>query len=235
MEPLMDVAVTATLQPEMLKKTLNSFTAKLFGGFVSRCRLVINVDPTGHKDEKDKSDRILEIYEVVGRTPFREVDISLANVPSFPVAFHWCVKNIRTPLFFYIEEGWEMKQNIDFERMFYLFEEFPELNHLRLSSNRSKEKSIPTGYDKSFWNGSFFEIPEDLKDVTGVILNPSLNRTCFFINCYERIHPMADPAKQLSGRNPWIKPILDRSRFGVFHEPKKDPSIISLIENKKEK
>lgn len=228
METGLDICCVATLRPELLEKTLQSHIDGLFGWYTGHCRLIINIDLVGHKNEGDKTERINRIYEIVGALPFKEVDLSISNTCSFPRAFHRCVKKVQTPLFFYLEEDWELRKIFSIEKMMSYFEEDEKLVHLRLSAFKSQQDTMKNWNKFIPWNGSYFEVPQDLKGTIGWAGHPSLNRTEFIKDCQERMDHNKNPEKQIKGNNPWIKPLIDVSNFGVYHPPLCDPAVVDL-------
>jgi len=224
----LDIVCTATLRPELLEKTLQSHIDRLFGWYSGHCRLIINVDLVGHKNEKDKTNRMNAIYDIVGTLPFKEIDLSISDLCSFPRAFHRCIEKVNSPLFFYLEEDWELTKIFSIEKMASFFEKDLNLVHLRLSAFKS-ETNLLKNWNKFIpWNGSYFEIPKDLKGVIGWAGHPSLNRTDFIKKCTAGMDKNKNPEKQMKGHNPWVKPLIDRSNFGVYHPPDTDAAVIDI-------
>jgi len=84
-----DVVVTATLRPEILNLTLQSFYTRFLRQF-KQSRLIINIDPIG--DKRYGPDNILKIC----RQYFKEVIYRCPPKPSFSDAVKW---------------GWEQVEN----------------------------------------------------------------------------------------------------------------------------
>ena len=87
-----DLVLIATLRPEILEITLNSFYHKLLKNF--NVRLIVNVDPIG--DEKYSQQYIINLCNkyfsnIVSRTPISA---------SFSKAVQWAWQQTKSDIFF---------------------------------------------------------------------------------------------------------------------------------------
>lgn len=231
-----DLMCTATLRPELIKRTFDSHIKYLFKDHIKKAHLVLNIDMVGSDMPERSVDSILEYFDSI---PFREITINMSNQPHFGQAFKWCLGQICEPLVFNLEEDWELSQELDFERMVELFEIDHSLVHLRLSMFQSYKIEGDTMeykgklYDhyemKTWnkyikWNGAFFDIPRNLRGVIGWAGHPSLNKTAFMLGFASVLDPNKNHEKQIKGH----KPILLNSHFGVFHPPESPPAVYDI-------
>lgn len=225
MDPF-DIMTTATLRPELLKRTFDSFIENLFGDDIKKASLCLNIDKAG-ADPKEHAKKIDEILDYIGELPFKDLIINIpVSPPSFSRAFYWCLGQIGTgQLTFNLEEDWELTRKIDFRGMVQAFKEDTTLAHLRLSSFNSPEKHQLKTWNKFCkWNGKYYEVPKHLRGTIGWAGHPSLNRTSFMMCCATTIDPERNPEKQIKGQLPQIL----KSRFGVWQEQEETASIRDL-------
>lgn len=248
MQGKFDLICTATLRPELIKRTFDSHIKHLFRDNIKNARLIMNVDMIGSDEPEKDFDNILRY---VDKIPFAEININKCQNPSFSRAFYWLLGQINEPLTFNLEEDWELNQDIDFDKMIELFSRDKDLVHLRLSmfdsyylegddivneSEEIKQYEMKTWNKFIKWNGEFFGIPRTLRGVIGWAGHPSLNRTAFLLAFATVLDKNKNHEKQIKGH----KPILLNSHFGVFH-PKEAKSAIKdigrewMVKNKMEK
>jgi hypothetical protein len=224
-----DITCTATLRPELLERTLSSFTKHLFRQCIERARLIINIDCAGaDPDLKDK--KINEILSVIDHYPFREVTFRIGDPPHFGHAFVWCMNQIETPLFFHLEEDWEMIMDIDFEEMMNTMDVDYKLVHLRLSTFVSGEKTCKNWNKFLDWNGMYFEVKPDERGVIGWAGHPSLNRSFFIQHMLKFINKDKNPEKQIKGvrGNHPRNDLFTYYHFGSFHPQNSGKAIIDI-------
>jgi len=156
------------------------------------------------------------------KIPFKTITLKQGFTPHFSKAFYWALGEITSRLVFNLEEDWELKEDIDFKSLTYLFRSQPNLAHLRLSQFKSTGEDTMKVWNKFIpWNGEYFEVPQDLKGTIGWAGHPSLNRSSFLLAFRKIIDPKKNHEKQIKGNHPLIL----KSRFGVFH-PKNSPAAI---------
>lgn len=217
-----DITCTATLRPEILKRTFDSFHKNLFRDHIKKAKLILNIDLIGRQKRIDAED---EIFRYLDKLPFDNIVIRTAGDPSFSRAFCWCMGQISNPLTFNLEEDWDLLYPADFEKMVDLFKCNPTLVHLRLSSFPSYgEKTMKVWNKRVVWNDSFFEVERSLRGTIGWAGHPSLNKTAFLLAFRAKMDCEKNPEKQIKGPH---KAILN-SRFGVF-QPYKSPALIKDI------
>jgi len=217
-----DLTCTATLRPELLKRTFDSFVKNLFGDHIKQARLILNIDYVGQEDHYEAED---EILRYIDKIPFDNITLRTARDPSFSRAFCWCMGQINNHLVFNLEEDWELLAPMDFEKMTELFLCNPTLVHLRLSSFPSVgEPTMKVWNKRVIWNDSFFEVERSQRGTIGWAGHPSLNKSAFMLACRTRMDCEKNPEKQIKGPHP----IILKSRFGVY-QPYEAPATIKDI------
>lgn len=216
-----DVTTTATLRPEILEHTYDSFTKNLFIPHVANYRCVLNIDQIG--------DDVSPMAVVdVARKFFSDVLWHISEKPNFGNAQRWTWSHTNAEYVFNLEDDWEMLRPVDFADMLTIMEENPTLAHLRLSSFPAKNlpKGCPKGEGVCLrqwnryipWNGRFFEVPEFRLKQLGYSNHPSLLRGEFCRKVAIYFHDDWSPEKTLKGRYPELRTELLKWRFGVYHE-----------------
>lgn len=219
-----DITTTATLRPELLKRTFDSHIKYLFGDQIKNAHLHINIDYAGC-DKDLVLNKLNEIFTYLSSLGLKEVNINTCEVPHFPSAFCWCMNQIGHPLTFHLEEDWELNKPIDFEDMIRQFELNNDLVHLRLSAFNSTEKHQIKCWNKFCeWNGSWYEVPQNLRGTIGWAGHPSLNRTSFLLYFAKKIDKSKNPEKQIKGNYP----IIRESRFGIYHKQLSPKAVIDI-------
>lgn len=228
---MIDLVITATLRPELLKITLDSHIENLFGDYVNQMNLVMNIDYAGEVDPDKQNKKMQDIFRIIESYPFRSDNISISMIPHFGNAFFNCMKKTRSEFIFNLEEDWRLKIKLDFKRMIELMQEDKNLVHLRLSAFRS-EKEVCKNWNKFlFWNGDYFEVKGDMRGTIGWAGHPSLNQGDFIRHCLHYINPNLNPEKQIKGRNIFLSEIINTSRFGCFHPQSTESAVEDIGRN----
>lgn len=218
-----DITCTATLRPKLLKRTLESHIEHLFKDNVKNCRLIINIDNAGSCNPNDDFGKVISVAKSFD---FQHVSFNVSETPHFGKAFLRCMRQVRSELFFHLEEDWEMKFDIDFEKMISLFNKDPSLAHLRLSMFRSEEKTCKNWNKFLDWNGEYFEVKPEERGVIGWAGHPSMNRTSFMKAILPAIDAENNPEKQIKHKiHPLITKTIDKFKFGSFHPQNSLPAI----------
>lgn len=205
-----DIMCTATLRPELLMKTFDSHIKNLFKKDIAKARLIINIDQVGSDNPAKDLDIILRYLDATG---IKKIVLNTPANPSFSRAFCWCLGQLEGRLVFNLEEDWELIKTIDFRAMIREFDDL-SLAHLRLSQFRSTKDEMMKVWNKFIgWNGSWYEVPTNLRGTIGWAGHPSLNKTAFMLFFRSIMDPEKNPEKQIKG----AYPVILKSRFGVFH------------------
>lgn len=191
-----DFVIIATLRPEILRLTLDSFRP-LFEKFPQR-RLILNVDPIGEQDcsQQDIVNLCAPYFsETISRTP---------DVGNFSAAVLWAWQQVQTPIFFHLEDDWCLRRNIDIESVKRQLET-EDIVAIRL--NLSKNKTAAAGEN----------LPSD-----GLSLNPSFFRTSFvklLVDCFDTAR---DPEKQFRP----LPDHISGKKFVYYGHPKESSLVI---------
>ncbi len=184
MNKKLDVAIIATVRPEILRMTLQSFGKNLFCDF--DCRAIINVDPAGDTEnysQMDVVDVCREYFdEVIHRTP---------EILSFGGAVKWCWQQVQTEFFFHLEDDWILKRKIDGREWLSVFED-PAVVELVLNKFGSNKKP-PLQWNPKLASricNERFLIAEQL------LLNPAFFRTAYIQQIVDRMNDSQDPEGQ---------------------------------------
>jgi len=217
-----DITTTATLRPELLEKTLDSFWENLFQNHTEiDFRLVINIDPIGQVESYPGC--MQTIYTHMCNYCFSIFPNSLINFPekaNFAKAFKWCWGNVRpdADFVFHLEDDWQLLRQVDLTQMIFLTEKYPRLIILRLNAFTSKECTTKNWNLLLNWNGDFFEVSQSLKGTVGFCGHPSLINAGFVRGAAKYLDGIHNPEKVMKGRHPHFGPILHSAELGVFSE-----------------
>lgn len=208
-----DVITTATIRPDLLERTLHSFSRLLAQH--DRWRLLLNVDPIGRKDKTRR-----DVVDVA-KQYFDEIVLNLPKEPSFPAAWFWCVEQVENEFVLWLEDDWELLLPVDLIEMIAIMRENEDLASLRLPRWEAAERTFRQWNRKKLvgWNGRFMEIPEDHRRSCGYSNNPSLTRRDFLKPMLPHFHGPTDPEKQIAGFNLVLRPWVAYWRYGVYQAP----------------
>ena len=101
----LDVVLIATLRPDILNITLNTFYHNLLKNF--NCRLIVNIDPIGDKNYTQE-----DIIKVCKKY-FHFIVCNKPNKPSFTKAVFWCWGKVQTDIFFHLEDDWCLRSLVN--------------------------------------------------------------------------------------------------------------------------
>lgn len=225
-----DLVMIATLRPELLSVTIESFKENLFQDRLAKTNLIINIDLTGINDPKSEKFKFFEIMEIINFYKFNEVKLRYTAFPNFATAWFWGMSQVTKPLVFYLEEDWELVKKVNLNRLIKQFNDNDNLAHLRLSAFPSTEETCKNWNKFTYWNGHYFEVREEDKGNIGWAGHPSMNRTSFMKEAIKFMNFSANPEKQIKGRR-YHHPInstIKRHDFGVFTNPNSNKQVVDL-------
>jgi hypothetical protein len=219
--------MTATLRPELIKRTVESFHKNLWGYWLDFANVYVNVDEIGCDDEREHIVKFQEIQkwliEFFGK---ERVKINYKQ-PHFPSAWFWCMLQTKSRLVFHVEEDWELNYHLEFEKMWGLFYKYSNLKHLRLSLFRSDDKAIKM-WQKHFalWNNDFFQIEEKSVVPVGYCGHPSLNDGAWLRAAAAKMNPERNPEKQFHwGPKDFLQEFVVGNDFGLYQPQNKHPAL----------
>lgn len=222
-----DITMTATLRPELIRRTLDSFYKDLFGEWLHYAQFYVNVDPAGYEDEDEVRQKQQEIHSLFHSylSPNKAI-INFSETANFPTAWFWCIDNTTNRLVFHLEEDWELNFSQDFEEMYAMFYKYPKLKHLRLNQFVSTQESTKMwGRHFANWNGDFYQIVEESIVPVGWCGHPSLNDGEWIRACAKLMDRTKNPEKQFHYNRQVVKEQILGNMFGVFHHRGKGRAI----------
>ena len=205
-----DITMTATLRPKLVRKTLSSFCKNLFRDR-ERFRLILNVDCVGlDVSPFEVADVCREFFDVV---------IYEEASPSF---FNAMIRNwsrVSSTYFFNLEDDWKLKRKIDIDDMLRILEEHPEYYMVRLGKMK---------LEKGFAKGDgFISVPDYLFSA-----NPSLLRWSFAEDVLMKIKDGMAFETQLRhddvNPNPPLMEFMKTKRYCILGEPGWSPVICDI-------
>jgi len=219
------ITTTATLRPEILAKTLETFRSNLFTDEALRLfptELILNIDPAGH----GSATSVMEI----ARAYFPVSAVRCPAAPSFPKAFMWAwltaAQHKTARYVFHLEDDWELMGPVSLEDMIRTIEQTSDLGVLRLPAFFAGKVSMKNWNIHFPWNGQFYECPEDLRIAAGFCGHPSLIRMEFVRNAAPLLEGSRNPEKQFHRGGPslLLKEVA-KWRYGVWGAPGRPPII----------
>lgn len=216
------VCTTATLRPEILKRTYDSFWDRMLRPgqlqFGLRFDLRINIDPVGHNIEYCK------VLDVANQYPWATIKHRSPANPSFPRAFIWTMAGAETPLIINLEEDWQLLQPVDWRVILDSFDEDPTLAVLRLPMFHSGPTSMKTWGHFIPWNGMFYQCPDEMRIEIGFCGHPSIIRSDFIHKTLPHLDARQNPEKQYH----YVPAIMRETlnwKFGIYGIPNAMPFI----------
>jgi hypothetical protein len=167
-----DVVMTATIRPEIIDLTLQSFKMKFLYQF-REVRLVVNIDPIG--DDSYTQQDVIDVCK-------KYFDNLVCNTPadaSFPQAVKWCWEQVRSDYFFHLEDDWLLKKDINKNTICSYFDD-SSVKSVRLYLSNNNKLLFEHGYVLS----------------NGFSLNPSMIKTSFIKDLLISFDDNKDPEKQ---------------------------------------
>jgi hypothetical protein len=194
---MMDITMTATVRPNIVAQTLDSFCKNLFKD-TSNFRLIINIDPVGERDKTQ-----VDVLNVA-KNFFTHVVYNFPLKPSFPKAVMWCWHQVNpdTDFFFHLEDDWIILREARIDHMVKIMKKHPHLAALRLN----KFSSHPTAKDNE--RCYFYDAK--------LSLNPSLMRVSFVKGVLPLMTEKENPEKQLRKGPTERGQFVAKWNFGVY-------------------
>lgn len=218
-----DITITATCRPGILRRTLETFSKYMLRpksniGY----KVFINVDPLGPGTQWETIKVCFDYFDEA------DVIYHIPRKPSFPKAFMWVwreASNSNSPYVLHLEDDWELLRPVDIEKLLILLHLHSDLAILRLSAFPSKMQTCKN-WDKYLnWNGTFFEVPPDLRGLLGFAGHPSLICKEFVRTILPCMDDDINPEKQIKGNNRHCGGYIKAHRYGVYIEQNAPPLI----------
>ena len=208
-----DIAITATLRPEILARTLSSAREYLFGDWPIRA--VINVDPIGEIGVTQG-----EVVEVA-RAICDEVLCRTPRSCRYADAWRWTWANTESDFVYFPLDDNMLLRKIDLEDVLECFHEYHNLALLRFPEWPTEADHAPQWKHPFKWNGRYFECPEDKKGKLGVAGKASIIRGWFCHLGARHMDISVNPEKQFrSGSyNDRLLRMVKFWSYGVYGKP----------------
>jgi len=207
----------ATLRPEIIRRTFKSFSENMLCGY-KRKRAVLNIDLIGEDVPWSKA-----LWAAAAG--FRHTEIKIGKKPNFARAFKWLWEQTKTKYTFWLEDDWELLTKIDLAEMVAVMDKHPQLATLRLPYTPTAADHYKSWSHIFPWTGDYFKCPDEDRNAIGYCGHPSLYRTSFMKEVLPLVKTNMCPEKQIKGRLPKMREILNRWDLGVFSKPNQPPVI----------
>ena len=177
-------------------------------------RIIINVDPVGWEDDREKMLEVCRRYST-------DLVYNLPTEPHFGRAFKWVWDQVESELVFHLEDDWKLLHLIDFIDLHKKLFKYKDNALVRLSQFKSTEDKMKNWNLFYPWNGhrQLFMCPKNLISTAGFCGHPSLIKGDYVRACRAHINPDKNPEKQFhSGNEELLKEVL-RWQYGVYSFP----------------
>jgi len=210
----MDITMTAVRRPEVIEKTLKSFTENLFV-IPEDHRLIVNIDPVGDDDKyNNKTIAVLKKY-------FSNLVIFEPNEASFPKAVIRVWKEVESEYFFHLEDDWILKRPIFINELTKILDKHDYLASVRLYKENISMTNSPIMFGCKYNYFNNFFVPaggsNNWKNQFG--LNPVLIRKQFIDEALPLMVDDKNPEKQFRENNPLMSNILNKWTFAIYGRP----------------
>lgn len=194
MSKLIDITMTSTLRPNIIRMTLKSFCKNMLTER-SRYRLIINIDPIG---ENIKPKEVLKVAEEY----FDNILYNYADVPGFSKAVIWCWQQVQAEYIFHIEDDWELLIPINIDSMITILDNHPDMAGLRLNKENTKKSKCSTRHGYA----------PHLK----LSLNPTLFKGSFIKGVVPLMSVDRNPEKQLRPSKSLLGEYMRKWSHGIY-------------------
>lgn len=107
---MIDITITALNRPEILEKTLDSFTKNIIDINISDYNAIVNIDMVIKKDN-------LNDMEAVIKKHFRYYDINICIHGCFPKAVDYVWSKSQSPYILHLEDDWVLTDKIEIKKI----------------------------------------------------------------------------------------------------------------------
>jgi len=214
----MDITMTAVRRPEVIEKTLKSFTKNLFTT-PDDYNLIVNVDPVG----EGTYDEVVDVC----RKYFANTIIFEVDEPSFPKAVIKVWKMVETDYFFHLEDDWILERPVDINILLGYLERNKDIACMRLYKEDIPFTNKPTIFGckyewcgtRSFTDTYFLPKQNSNNSKNQFGLNPVLIRKKFIDESLPLMVNNKNPEKQFRVNNSTMNNILKRWQFAIYGKP----------------
>jgi len=210
MSDMIDITMTATVRPDIIRRTLKSYCKNLLQER-DRYRLIINIDPVGEDIKPEKVIKTCESF-------FKNIVFNIPKEPSFPKAVIWTWNQVESDFAFHLEDDWLLEKYIDINDMIRILNKYKEIACLRLSKyNIPNSKRIKLFNAVYKYNEDGFYLAFDSKKQFG--LNPVLIKKSFIKQALPLMVDNKNPEKQFRFNNPKMSDFVLRWKYAIYSRP----------------
>lgn len=163
-----DFITTACNRPELLDRTLESFTKNLKNIDYSTSILYINVDPA------PTDENIGQIKEVC-RKYFKQVALNQTTEPNFAKAVQWCTSKPKREFVFYLEDDWTLSKEVNIHDLIKIMKSDDNIKEVQLRKMDKhlniEENTHVFGFPPGLWRSDFLN---DFSKIIKTDINPEL-------------------------------------------------------------
>jgi len=208
-----DIAMTSVIRPKIVKRTLETFTKRVFKEKGSY-RLIINIDVVG---ENHIPQVVLEMcYKFFNR---KNVIYNISPKPSFPNAVIWAWNQVESDYFFHLEDDWQIFRDVDISRLIRIMKKNNSVASIRFCNRKLKS------YTKRIVevSGLFFDVHDGFciskSPGNSFSLNPSLIRTSFMKEALPLMRRDVNPEKQFRRKDPILSQLVMKWDYAIYGNP----------------
>jgi len=211
----MDITMTAVKRPEIIEKTLKSFTENLFTNPEDH-RLIVNIDPVGDDVSFNEITDMIKNY-------FPNHIAYMPDEPSFPKAVIKVWSEVESEYFFHLEDDWILKRPIFMTDLKKPLKVFNNMACIRLYKENIPMTNSPTmfgcnyNYNREF--NLFKPVPGSNNWLNQFGLNPVMIKKKFIDEALPLMVNDKNPEKQFRENNPLMKNILNKWTFSIYGRP----------------
>jgi glycosyltransferase involved in cell wall biosynthesis len=223
-EDKIDILMVATLRPDILKRTLDSWCKNMLTDR-NRYRLVLHIDAIG---EDCKPEEILNI----AKSYFSDIKYKI-NLKDFShsKAFQWTWDQAETEYVLMIDDDWELLKEIDINNLITVHRKLKDLANLRLPkmpipkmTGELKYKGQGRGYVSMFKGVTKCDYVYHkraliaTKKYNQMTINPTLYKGSFIKEIRQYLDVTKDPELQfkLRGKNKKVEDIINKWDIGMY-------------------
>ena len=198
-----DITTTATLRPQLLDRTYNSFKKKLFKD-KHNYRAIINIDPIGSKCTAKEVVNVAKKY-------FKTVIYNVPREPSFPNAWKWTWMQVEADYVFHLEEDWLLTREVDIDHMLKIMRTYKTIAALRMAKMDIRNLFF---FSSKYKQKDGFLLAMNKKKSFGG--NPQLIKGDFVKATRDLMISERNPEKQFRAGNPVMFEILMAWDYAVY-------------------
>jgi len=154
----LDITTPAMARPDIVNRTLESFSKNLKGIDFKKCRLIINVDPLPENVKRKEVIKVANKY-------FGEVIYNFPEKANFSAACNWIWSQATSTCILHLEDDWILKEPVNIKEILRYFEEHKNLQVVQLRAYRFKYDKIalsPCIMHKKLYSAIAGNLKEDI-------------------------------------------------------------------------